>query len=681
MSIKKILFSTTAFLFIFIISAFSAVPDSISIKKIDSLNTKIVSNKLATNDTLKNDSTKKIEPIDTIPPSLPIMKYGSMFLLPHHFYQKIKKDDNNYLNAYSFSDIFKAQHRYYPLSLGMYGLFNNMSVLGGSSRDNNFRFNGRTLTDFEFGSFNPELFSPDFVESAEIMVGSDAVILGDAASGALINFQEIRYNTKNPYTHLFYCDGGFGYFGSDGIFSQNFLKNWNLTLGFRRQSDHGYFDNSGLDSWNFRSIIRWNPSNLTNISFTQNYFNNINGLSGGTSTYTSSMTNLNSSVLSENMNERVFRYDATMQLCSYITSDTSQAFSMNTYFSNIEWWRYYDLKLLNDTSALGRIKNFNSYTGISGKYEFSAFRAIIIRTGGEINYIKIGGSPFYSAWKGISSSVWGYGQLDFIPQFEITGGYRMNLLYSKVANSLGGSIKYNFSNKAHILADLSISEKIPSLVEGIALSKERNQLAFFEFEYNFDELNTSLRFFDRNVQNPILSDSTPMSSNNIFGIRTYNGDSRNILGVGFNVEYRHNLKYNLFNVFTLESYSIEPWGQFQNSLTNGTDDKRIPLFYGGVKAFLTFLASESIMNIGLELSALSSQQGNQFISITRQMIPNQSSNSAATDGLNLFVSLKLGDAYLRLTWMNILNSKYYYIPFYTEMNSNFRMSVSWSFFD
>ncbi len=49
-------------------------------------------------------------------------------------------------------------------------------------------------------------------------------------------------------------------------------------------------------------------------------------------------------------------------------------------------------------------------------------------------------------------------------------------------------------------------------------------------------------------------------------------------------------------------------------------------------------------------------------------------------GITIFATLKLGEAYLRISYNNIL-SHIYYVPYYPVYNGNFRLQVAWAFFD
>ena len=137
------------------------------------------------------------------------------------------------------------------------------------------------MNEANFGTFNMDMFSTEFMESVEILVGSDAVIFSNNSSGALINLQEIRYNASTPYTKLWINQAGTSMISSDGVFSQNILPNFNFTVGIRAISSDGDFTNQWVDSWNLRGILRWNLSPKTNISLTENFYNHAAGTNGG----------------------------------------------------------------------------------------------------------------------------------------------------------------------------------------------------------------------------------------------------------------------------------------------------------------------------------------------------------------------------------------------------------------
>jgi hypothetical protein len=263
--------------------------------------------------------------------SVPLLSHGKIIHSETQSFRNINKKDIQLLNYIGINDIISAFTPFYSQNLGSYSSYNNFYALGAGSKSITYAFNGRNINDIDLGSLNPEQFSPEFFENIEIFTGADAAILGDNASSVFINFQEIRYNTAVPFTRIWFGNSGFGYLGADGIYSQNFMPNWNFTFGFRSYNSLGAYSNSWGNQWNARAILRWNPDNKTSISLTENFTNQGSGTNGGINTVLSEdIKDVLSAVPYFNgLNERVFRHDLTLSATHNFTDSAVNVLSLN----------------------------------------------------------------------------------------------------------------------------------------------------------------------------------------------------------------------------------------------------------------------------------------------------------------------------------------------------------------
>jgi hypothetical protein len=88
------------------------------------------------------------------------------------------------------------------------------------------------------------------------------------------------------------------------------------------------------------------------------------------------------------------------------------------------------------------------------------------------------------------------------------------------------------------------------------------------------------------------------------------------------------------------------------------------------------------LDIGLEFELLSQFKGLYIVPFFGYPAEyNKERTSWQTNGLNLFASAKLGNAYLNLSVRNILSTNFYYLPIYPEYDRSIRITVFWSFND
>jgi hypothetical protein len=623
---------------------------------------------------------QKSEPIDTIPPNRPLMSHGSCFTLTEKNIPKISKQDIQYINYANFQDILKRKMRQFPLFLGGYGEFNSFSIYGGNPRNISLAFNGRPIDDPAFSTLNLSQIAPEFMENAEILTGTDAITYSDNASSLFINLQEIIYDTKYPYTKIWLSKSSFDFISADGIFSQNFSKNWNFTFGFRTQTSAGRYDNSWLDSWNVRALLRWNPSERTSISLTEYFTNQGFGTTGGIeNTGEDFCDDLIAFPIYERVNERVFRHDLTLSLTSVLDRDSSHAISGSVFLSNSDWDRRRSIDMLigdNDSSLY--YNNSSFFIGANARYENNLLDFTKLSIGGDLRYVSLESNDYIESLSGITAAAFSRLKINFTENFSLTGGLRLKIQHEKYAASLGGKINYNLSNDILLTADISYSERFPSPSEGLNLNNEKNMLGLFKFNWEKLDSRLSLTAFSRQVFSPLHAEPVYNSSGLLINTNSYNGDD--ITVVGATVEAATTMAEALL-VHT-DKIVASGWSNVQFSMGDDRAGKRFPVFYGGLELYYELIIGRSEARIGASIELLSAFKGERFFPIKRTYFPAEYEKGFSTNGTELFAAARLGsNAYVKISFENPLSQCYYYVPIHPMYEMNFKLSVSWSFMD
>ncbi len=617
---------------------------------------------------IKNDSTAK----DTVKPYIPLRNHGSIFLLPNSSLKKIRKGETLFDIYNSMSELLYKRMPVYPLFLGSTGKYNTFSAFGGTHRDNSFSFNGRQLYDAAFGTINPEQFSPEFFEQAEILTGSDAIVFSDNASGILINYQEIKYNTAKPYSKLWYSEGGFGFTGADGIISQNIMKNVNFTFGFGKLTSKGRYNNSWNDNWNARGLLRWNLSEKTNISFVENFHNSGNGTNGGLNPYqTASLYDENSAVpYFEFNNERVFRHDISTTVTSYLDKDTTQAFSAGAFFTYAEWNRFVpEEAIINKATGTSSQKYFDRQSGVNVRYESSILKHIFLSFGGEMNLINLERSDYNDEFAGLKTSTFAYTRLELFPALHLSGGVRYINMGNHTALNFGAKGTFSITESFSFYADVSRYERFPSMSESFSLVNEKGYLELAGLSWKSKETSIEIGAFARQISDPILSGEL-IDTNQIF-VSTFsvNGINRNV--IGGNLNFSTKLYNHVVVKLSGQTYLL--------SKTDDIADKRFPLGLGKITTYYELLMGQSVLNLGVSFTATTKFKGESFVPQTRNFIQNEIESTHFINGLDVFATARLGNAFVRISYENILSNGYYYVPFYPAYDRNFRLLVSWAF--
>lgn len=630
-------------------------------------------------DTTKTDSLKadvlKIDslqtPADTII-RVPLLQHGSIAVLKDFSFKSINKRDIGFQSYVNTNEILSERLPVFPLDLGNYGGFNHLSFFGGTPRDIGVRLNGRNLNDPALGAFPIEQFSPETFENAEILFGANAAILG-GNSGTTINFQETRHNTNKPFTRIWFAQGGYDFSSSDGTFSQNFLKDWNGMVGYRKLSANGHYSNAQLDAFQIRGGLRWNPSDFTSISLTDYFTNHFTGTNGGMDPDNSTdiYDDLRAVPYYDYLDERAIKHDATLSFTTLLKEDSSAAISGSLYGSYAVWDKGRSQEFIVTPADTFDVTSrfISSHYGVRGQYE-QKFSALSFKTGGEAELQKVSGNVYAESFDSPLAAGFFHAAFKALDAISFYGGARLQLEREKLLTFLGGGAEIFLNEKLSLKLDASRSERLPAPTENIALEREQHLLGLAILDFKSEFSSITLTGFVRDITNPVLSRAFINDSTfAVTSTEAYTGESRRIFGGVFKGQARFK---NLTILGMLQSHI---------SSTNSVTDERFPLLYGKIGAQYEYSINQSTAIAGANLTLISSFKGEQFIPQTWSYIPAMDDSQFAANALDVFVSAHLGNAFIKLKYMNILNSGYYFVPYYPQFKRNFRLSVAWSFFD
>lgn len=626
----------------------------------------------AADTTEKKDSLPKYL-TDTIGLNKPLENHGKVSLLGITNVNSITKQDIQFINYSTYFDVFKEKLNAYPLSLGNFGEFNSFSFFGGKPSDISMTFNNREMIDLEYMNFNLEEIPPEFIESAEVFTGSDAAVLFSSSSTVGINFQEIKYNTRTPFTRLWYSQAGSDFIAADGIFSQNFLKNVNFTFGFRTLNTAGRETNTMLETWNLRGILRWNLAPLVNISLTENFNNYGTGLNGGMNPdlYPNVFDNLAAIPNYNLLSQRVFRHDVNLSLSYIFTNDSSAAFTSSLFYVHAEHNTSEDqfLNLIPGDSS-NFYKYFERQFGITGKLETKPLNFFSLIAGASAEYRKLDSNQYEKGLDYFYGAAYGYGKININNKFNLSGGIRTEKNKDDIALSFGAKLETKFSDKSDFYVDLSRIQRSPSPIDEQTASKEISYLGLSSLKLKINEFNFEISAFARKTDNPILYKAVTDTNKNIISTTAYNEKTLNSYGGSV-----------LLETIPFKNVHCSLKLLIQKSFLNGNVFTDMPIYYGTIKAYYEIHAGSSILNLGFQSGLISSFTGEQFVPQTRAYIPVNEQIGLANTGIDLFATARLGDAYVRVTMQNALSENYYFVPYYPEYTRIFRITFTWSFFN
>lgn len=617
-----------------------------------------------TTDTAKKDTSNVKS--DTL--STPFIFHGSVDPLNNFYYPEIKKEEIQLINYTNFEDIFISEYQSFPVNLGEEGKLNNFSFMGASPRSNIFAFNGIRLNSKLTGNYNPNFFPVEFFEEAEILKGTDAVV--EAGNpGVFINFREIIYNTDKPYTKFWYSQEAYNFIGVDGIFSQNFMKNLNLNFGFRTISNKGRFDNSDFNSWNVRTNLRWNPSDLSSVSLLYNFLNFGNSHNGGIDVQASEdpFDPINSFVRFQDLRSRKFINDIQLSYSLLPDKDSTTSIYASLKYQNTKnnFKSGNDFYFIGEDSIdqiSGTINSINAYL----KVQQNIFGAIRFSAGGDLEYVDIPSILSINKSSYFNLNAFSKIKINLLKDLALSTGFRLNNNYGKTYLTGGSKLYYKKKNYSASF-DLSFSQTTSNLFQGDLLN-EKHVLSLFELDLDLSPISFGTNIYLRNVIDPIFSELTGQYS--LDSVRSYNADNMRVLGANISVSSK---------IFKLLNLSLNL--KYNNTVINSERSKLYPEFSGTINTFYEYELPRSYLRAGFDFKFFTSHKHYGYIPIYEIYYLNDKMSGFSTNGLNLYLSAKLGRAFIKATMQNVLSQDYYYVYLYPQTGRNLRLSVSWSFFD
>lgn len=610
------------------------------------------------------DSTKKTILFE------PIQKHGSLLILDSNQYQSISKYDILWIEYIGLNNIIEEKLSCYPLYLGDYYQYSSFSAFGSDNRNINFKFNNRPINDAHFESYNINMFPTEFFEQIQIFTGSDAVIFSGNSSGALINIQEIKYQTARPYSKLRVEQSAGSFISSDGIYSQNIMPNTNMTFGFRKTSSSGNYSNQWSDSWNIRGILRWNASDKFNISFVESFHNYSMATNGGLDLSTSNLFDpRESQALYNSFNERVYRHDISITT-TYLPDSLNSSLSITAFLTFADWYRKLPDEFSDIDSSLYFFNYLSNQYGLTGSYENKLTDFLTLKIGGEFNYSLSEKNIFSDELKGQYSAVYGYLILKPITTLQFSGGIRTANRKNKFINSVGSRLTYFADNLNLLYADMSFSQRLPSASEGLNLKNENHFLFLAGFKQNKNDNTFHLDYWYRSVLNPI--NSIPLLTNGGFLYDSQAIQYDNFTSTGLAILYHSKIITSTLHLLFRGNISFDNWDD-SPSFAN-------PRFYASSSIEYHIKKVRSEARLGLKIAGSLQQTGFSYLPQRRQFI-HESSDVFSSDGLSIYAKARFGSAYINLSFNNILGTDYYYVKYYPALGRHFSFSVNWAFFD
>ena len=559
--------------------------------------------------------------------------------------------------------------------LGEAGKPNQLIAFGADWRGVTVLLDGRPLNDPITGVFNLYDIPLEFIEQVEVLTGSSGFLFGQSGTQTTLNFVTRQFNSLRPVTKIRYIQSQAETILTDGLFTQNVARSLNLMVGFQRHVSDGRFTNSALDAWNLRTRLRYNVSDRLNISLTDFYTKTVNGFNGGVDLVNSTTIydNISAVVKNSKASEKVARRDVTLSMIGNLFKDSTSSTQLSLYYSTVER-EYLDpainLADLQSSSFFGtRFTQTivsavgNALVGFDHQLQKSKSNSIgdrsfsVTAVFGKIA-IQLGSllaPSFFSRYEvNRTEPSLGYGSdvtLSFGQSLQVFTGFNQFVSFPTFMEA--------YSSDTSIIRSAGLNNTSQSYVEaGVRLKLDPS-------------FAVSLTGFRRSIKD--ASGALP--------ILTSGSSYPKVMFTGpFDVHIQGLAGSALLRFWKFEGYGTLTFNDYRQADTLKTIIPKLVLS-GELSYRDRFFENALDAKFGFRSRFVSRHRGMEFIPHLHMYAENLGVQPGQFTTFDVFAILHIGDAYVSMTYENLLNSNYFISPVYPMPGRNFRFGVDWVFVD
>ncbi|MGH2566794.1 MAG: putative porin, partial [Bacteroidota bacterium] len=472
-----------------------------------------------------------------------------------------------------------------------------------------------------------------------------------------------------PMTKIRYVQGPFESSLADGLFAQNVAQGTNLMLGFQRHVTDGRFANSAYDSWQIRGRLRYNFSDRFNVSLSEFYSSSTNGMNGGIDALLSPSIydEVTAIVRNEEASDHISRHDVTLNGVARLFNDSTSATYIALYFSERD--REY-----NDVLQSASERTVSSLLGARLRQNLSG-RSLHTAVGVDVEQARVLGGPLVGFRSENRAALFGNLSMRVLASLQPEASVRAEQRGSASALSYGFGLKAFLGNFPSLRGDYASSFRFSSPPPLLSVDASAAQLQFsgrekhetvaLGFDLNLDsDLQLSVTAFDRSVFETFSGSIAP-DSEIVYRIIPKIA-SRGVAG---------QFSFHWWKLEGITTWIFSEMKQSPNTLTPKWSAT------GEIAYRDTVLKDVMELRTGLRFRAATRHQGMQFHPRTGIYVESSGTEIESFSAIDFFLVANLGDAYLTLSWENILNERYMTTSLYPMPGRTLRFGVNWVFID
>lgn len=578
---------------------------------------------------------------------------------------EITKRDAYHTQYRGLSELLARQSGAFPVLLGGFGQSDGISMYGASIADLRWMHQGRRLADPWTQSMQADLLSMEGLERVSLLVGSEAIGLAASPGLTVLSLQEAQLSSPTPYFRWWYSQGVGDFIATDVIASQNVAPNLNITLGVRRSGALGEFARTDYDAWNFRTQVRYTASERTSIAFVHQSTSHNSDLWGGVrlDVEGASLSTASAIPVYANLRDETRRHDIALTALHRL-SDSSSSISATV------WYDYTSLLRLRDSTLVPTQDDFLGNVSVGGaggilvRYnQRTGFGTI--RLGVAADHAEHGGTLWAQAGNDTRVSAFAHLDVPIGRHLTFRGASRFDRSDDGTAiPGIGAGLVWSVDSTLILRADASTTDVPTSAVDGV-VNPERHTLFLADVRQTLSTGWWSAAAWMRLTGDAHQSVVVPVASGGLpFGVTTTNGPVETRLGAL--VRGR----------FALASLYWIPVVRAERTSTSSSVDLQ-----GELSVRWRYNVAPSWVEIGLRGIVFAPTTLDRFIPTSWRFVRGTRTRAWVTNGLDAELVANVGNASVRLSYENILNQPFSTVEGHPAYGGNFRLSVTWAFFD
>jgi hypothetical protein len=581
----------------------------------------------------------------------------------------IPRNQIDLLNYRYGGDLLQPFDFYFTRDQGFVGQPNEISIYGTGFNGISYLQDGILINNRFTNSLDLNLVQTENIDSIEIVPLARGFLFGPYNNNVTVNFITRDFLSRPPYSRIKYYQGPNGEAFFDVLFNSWMYKRFNASFDISNRKTDSSYSNTHFSLWQTRFKFKYLLSNKINILGDYSYITSQTGLNGGVdiSKVDTLTTDINSLLYDQQLAPVIYsdRYEQTRQqnislkFLGKFTENSSTNLALyyrsyfdaitgtvdSAYFANTDRNKIYGASL-NQAFTLSSINL--SLIGNYEKYDLN-YDALYQALHPEVNY----NSSVYSLSAIVTFET---ENKMFVPSIFYKTSHNSYFKYNPNTSGYGIDMKANFSENFSFYAGFSFDN-----IQDNTVTKN------FEVsgEFNNDFISGGLRYFSRkdyytnNLPIPYPSGfHTAITSLLPTSLENMNG-----FGGHLNLEFWKIILENTAAYYFASANSDTVLSSVPKYTYKGG------IFYKGL-----------LFNGNLDLKT-----GIVFY-YNDERRPSVNNSFVNLVGANRRVDLTVAGviqkaATIYLTWENLLNTKYFIVPYYPMPARNLRFGIAWELFN